>query len=250
MTDKVQKIREEVERLYNQSLADENRQVDRGLECAANVSYGKVKACKELLSFIDSLQEEPKKCMYSKDDYTDEDRTVLCDGCEEECKYSKSDDFTKALAECIHQAQCNVVDPMVLAETWKDELIKLAKSEDLVSKDLEEASKEWLRPQLDKSYANYGEKKMMELTHFDGYAMLDAIEFGAKLQKQQLMAKAFDFTKEHDTACVLASECLRNHGWFNRERDFNDLWRHLSCVDELFVGKFSGKTKVIVIKED
>ena len=59
MTDKVQRIREEVARLYNQSLADENRQADRGLECAANVSYGKSKACKELLSFIDFLQEEP-----------------------------------------------------------------------------------------------------------------------------------------------------------------------------------------------
>ena len=125
-----------------------------------------------------------------------------------------------------------------------------ALQEEPVSEDLEEASKKWLSPQLDKSYANYGEKKMMELTHFDGYAMLDAIEFGAKLQKQQLMAKAFDFTKEHNTACVLASECLRNHGWFNRERDFNDLFLHLSCVDELFVGKFCGKTKVIVIKED
>jgi hypothetical protein len=55
-----------------------------------------------------------------------------------------------------------------------------------VSEDLEEASKEWLRPQLDKSYANYGETKMMELTHFDGYAMIDAIEFGVKWKKQQL----------------------------------------------------------------
>ena len=59
MANKVQKIRKEIERLYNQSLADENRQADRGLERAANVSYGKSKACKELLSFIDSLQEEP-----------------------------------------------------------------------------------------------------------------------------------------------------------------------------------------------
>lgn len=55
--------------------------------------------------------------------------------------------------------------------------------EELVSEDLEEASKEWLRPQLDKSYVNYGEAKMMELTHFDGYAMLNAIEFGAEWQK-------------------------------------------------------------------
>ena len=54
-----------------------------------------------------------------------------------------------------------------------------------VSEGLEEASKEWLRQQLDKSYANYGEAKMMELTRFDGYAMLDAIEFGAQWKEQQ-----------------------------------------------------------------
>ena len=58
-----------------------------------------------------------------------------------------------------------------------------ALQEEPVSKDLEVASKEWLSSQLDKSYANYGEAKMMELTHFDGYAMLDAIEFGANWQK-------------------------------------------------------------------
>ena len=54
-----------------------------------------------------------------------------------------------------------------------------------VSEELKEASKEWIRPQLDKSYANYGETKMMELTRFDGYAMLDAIEFGAQWKEQQ-----------------------------------------------------------------
>ena len=58
MTDK-EKIRAEIERLYNQSLADASRQADRGLERAASASYGKSKACKELLSFIDSMQEEP-----------------------------------------------------------------------------------------------------------------------------------------------------------------------------------------------
>ena len=125
MTDK-EKIRAEIERL-------------KEWQPIASPSLNK------LLSFIDSLQEEPKKCVYTKDHYTDEDRRVLCDGCEEECKY--------------------------------------AQKEEPVSEELEEASKEWLRPQLDKSYVNYGEVKMMELTHFDGYAMLDAIEFGAKWQK-------------------------------------------------------------------
>lgn len=90
--------------------------------------------------------------------------------------------------------------------------------------------------------------------HLDKYqripTFLDAIEYGIKLMKEQLMNGAFEFTEKHNTACVLASECLRNHGWFSsRERDFNDLFRHLSCVDKLFEGKFSGKTKVIVIKE-
>ena len=62
MTDKekLAKLIAEIKRLYNQSLADENRQADRGLELSANVSYGKSKACKELLSFIDSLPEEPE----------------------------------------------------------------------------------------------------------------------------------------------------------------------------------------------
>ena len=71
-------------------------------------------------------------------------------------------------------------DYMFLSEI--EEFIK-ASQEEPVSKDLEVASKEWLSSQLDKSYANYGEAKMMELTHFDGYAMLDAIEFGANWQK-------------------------------------------------------------------
>ena len=64
MTDKVQKIRDEVERLYNQSLADENRQAELGLKSAACTSYGKSKVCKELLSFIDSMQEEPVSIWY------------------------------------------------------------------------------------------------------------------------------------------------------------------------------------------
>ena len=71
--------------------------------------------------------------------------------------------------------------------------------EEPVSEDLEEASKEWLKPQLDKSYADYGETKMMELTHFDGYAMLDAIEFGAKWKEKKMMRNAIDVTVHIDS---------------------------------------------------
>ena len=62
--------------------------------------------------------------------------------------------------------------------------------EDPVSKDLEKASKEWLMPQLNKSYSKYGEDKMIELTSFDGYNMLDAIEFGAKWKEEHLWKPA------------------------------------------------------------
>ena len=83
--------------------------------------------------------------------------------------------------------------------------------EEPVNNDLEEASKKWLRPQLDKSYANYGEVKMMELTHFDGYAMLDAIEFGAQWQKEQMITKACEWLREHKD--YVANEDNGISGW-------------------------------------
>ena len=74
----------------------------------------------------------------------------------------------------------------------------------------------------------------------------------ASWQKQQMMKDAFTFEDKHNTACILASECLRNHGWFNRERDFNNLWRFISGVNKLFEGEFKtdDKVKLIIIKED
>ena len=52
------------------------------------------KYSEKILSAIDSLQEEPKECMYSKDNYTDEDRKVLCEGCEEKCEFNKKEEPT------------------------------------------------------------------------------------------------------------------------------------------------------------
>ena len=77
-------------------------------------------------------------------------------------------------------------------------------------------------------------------------------KWGSDWQKEQMMKDAFVFEDKHNTACVLASECLRNHGWFQRERDFNSLWRYISTVKKLFCGEFHriGQTKIIVVKED
>jgi hypothetical protein len=87
MTDK-EKIRAEIERrkkLHEKSLTNPIHE-GFGLQ---KVIESKISELTYLLSFIDSMQKEHKECMYSKDNYTDEDRKALCDGCTEECRYSK-----------------------------------------------------------------------------------------------------------------------------------------------------------------
>ena len=82
MTDnRIKKVRAEIE-----------RRVKFHAESSEPLASAYVSEDNAILSFIDSLQEEPKKCMYSKDNYTNEDRKVLCDGCEEECKYAQKEE--------------------------------------------------------------------------------------------------------------------------------------------------------------
>ena len=74
----------------------------------------------------------------------------------------------------------------------------------------------------------------------------------ASWQEKQMMKDAFVFEYKHNYACALASECLRNHGWFNKESDFNDFWRFVSGVNKLFEGEFMAgdKVKLIIIKQE
>lgn len=98
-----------------------------------------------------------------------------------------SNDLEKIVEEIAEPTILNAYGTKELARRLRNTICDTS-----VSEDLEKAEKEWLTPQLDKSYADYGETKMMELTRFDGYAMLDAIEFGAKWQKDQMMTKAIN----------------------------------------------------------
>ena len=137
----------------------------------------------ELLCFIDSLQEEPV-----------------------------SDELEKVVEEIVDPTVLNAYGVKEIANRLRRTMIEP------VSEDLEEASKEWLRPQLDKSYANYGEAKMMELTRFDGYAMLDAIEFGAKWQKEKDQ-DAVEIAKKE--VIEETAEWLTKHAkkyYFNKDR--------------------------------
>lgn len=81
MIDKVQKIKEWI-----------NKKQEGLMDTQGNFEYPEHKGAYHILcnldAYIDSLQKEPKECMYSKDNYTDEDRKALCDGCEEKCKHN------------------------------------------------------------------------------------------------------------------------------------------------------------------
>ena len=96
-----------------------------------------------------------------------------------------------------------------------------ALQEEPINEDLDKAAKEWLIPQLDKSYESYGERKMMELTRFDGYAMLEAIEFGAEWQrsaddisKRNIHKNAIEYGKRE--IIKKASEYLQDNTLFSK----------------------------------
>ena len=96
-------------------LAYIDREQEGLMDANGNFEYPEHEGAYHILcnldTYIDSLQEEPV-----------------------------SKDFTKALAECIHKAQCSVIDPLAHAEVWKEELVKLVKCEEPVSEECEEAA--------------------------------------------------------------------------------------------------------------
>ena len=114
MTDKVQKIKDWI-----------SRKQDGLMDAQGNFEYPEHQGAYDVLcnldAYIDSLQEEPV-----------------------------SKDFEMALAEMIDKAQKCVVEPWMVAAQWKDELIKLAKSEEPVSEqnlsNVEKTVKEWKEP--------------------------------------------------------------------------------------------------------
>ena len=93
-------------------------------------------------------------------------------------EYRKEDlvnkDFEMALAEMIDKAQKCVVEPLVVAEQWKDSLIKLAKNEESVS----EPNKE-----LAETYLAVFNKKFPILPSLNGKQLADYKDFLNKCQQ-------------------------------------------------------------------
>ena len=171
MTDKVQKIREEVEKPKTDWL----QELQEKLDSLSKEDFEKVMAKYSRYGEEKSVSEDLKTELnrYIKDHFTIDVEQLDRFGIEES-DYMYSMDKSDILALVKHFT------------SWQKQ------KDSIVSENLEEASKEWLKPQLDKSYVSYGESKMMELTHFNGYDMLDAIECGMNLQREQMMKNAIE----------------------------------------------------------
>ena len=145
-----------------------------------------------------------------------------------ECKEEPvNNDFEMALAEMIYKAQTSVVEPLVIAAQWKDELIKLAKSEEPVSEDLEEAASRYAKEE-------YSRKNPATLPDkcIGCYApIMYAFKAGAQWQKEQMMSKAVDaLVHTFDNGYIrVGTQLLENNKYGLKVGD---------------------KVKVIVIKED
>ena len=202
--DKVQKIREEVERLKSQLL--------RGA-CSSQIAMEtmcKEEAYNEVLAILDTMQEEPKQCMYSKDNYTEEDRKVLCEGCEEKCKFNQ----VKESAILQHKEKsCKENGNSLTQETVSEDLGEYINK---LSKQFPEVSfaklsriavrvAKWQKQQFEKERLKHcdgltDEQAQIESDFVTQHlkdnnrtpTFIDAIEYGMKMQKEQMMTKSIE----------------------------------------------------------
>ena len=152
-------------------------------EISQEIIKGKMIAIKESLFFIDSMQEEPV-----------------------------SNDFEMALAEMINKAQTSVVEPLVVAAQWKDELIKLAKSEEPVSE-------EWIE-ELRTKLGSMSKEDFKKV--FDKYA----VDFNEETVSDDLEEEITDYINNHFSECedgVLLSDA---HSSELQYTDVADIARH------------------------
>ena len=76
---------------------------DSCIQPGDDIRYNEELGCRVNLSQLQRVaKKDPKYCIYSKDSYTDEERKVLCDGCEEDCEYNQkkeTDELTHSVTK-------------------------------------------------------------------------------------------------------------------------------------------------------
>ena len=131
------------------------------------------------------LEENPQECMYTKDNYTNEDRKVLCDGCEEKCEYAqKKADWLQEL-----QDKLDSLSKEDLEKVWA----KYHQKEEPVSEDLEEAIDYY----LNNGMALRLDWKQCDIT-FKASKLIKFASYIAQWQKEQITKNAIDATVKVD----------------------------------------------------
>lgn len=208
MTDKVQKIKEWIQTRKLCTMDEHMKFYCKEAEYDYNLLCS-------IEKILDSLQEEPKKCMYTKDHYTDEDRKVLCDGCEGECKYPQkekpvSEEFEKKFISFVNATHDN--NGSYSLHDFAQRLYNIAKEElkEPVSDDLGE-------------YINELSKQFPEVS----FAKLSRIAVRvAKWQKEQFEKEYTDLCNGIATAKGVAVKMAYDKGMDDaREQMMAHLWK-------------------------
>ena len=249
-TNKIDLIKAEVERLQNELIQEKEKGFGSDTDDACILELQNV------LTYIDSLQEEPvseKKCMFTKDSYTDVDMKVLCEGCEEECEYVKKEGASIVISlngqrhrqvwhngsfskkeckeECslydrcqrccinlcmifFHDPHCHFIEEPVSEELEEAAWIYYDKNKPLMPQELAlhrefvsffKAGAKWKEEQFEKNRLKHcnsitNEQAELEQGFIDQHldknkrmpTFIDAIEYGMKLMKEQMMKSAVD----------------------------------------------------------
>ena len=228
-----------------------------------DADIGKIEAYTEILSFIDSTQEEPKECMYSKDNYTDEDRKVLCDGCEEECnitgkskecienvKKSRQSDLALWSLEDFENSFFEIVKPYKDSHNYKNLCTRLCmwqcelwrwlhwkkSKEDPVSEDLEEVAKYYIPSEsYHMTIESEGEGSCENV--YDYTQMVEMFKAGMEKMKEQMIKDAKCGVGNNDNYIQ-----FEDGTWVDLDPSL--LMKPAFCVKE------GEKVKVIFIKEE
>ena len=259
--------------------------------------YTQSEVLKQILDYIDKVQEEPVKikkgCKYRSicnvtnndtgnisfvagkiylapedDTLVSEENGWLCDTSENASNFELveepvSDDFEMALAEMIDKAQKCVVEPWVVAAQWKDELIKLAKSDLQNLSNVERTIKEWKEESLSEGL----EKAAKEYSMFErsddtevGYDLnrCDGFIAGAKWQKEQdkstielaedhAMLAGMEKMKEQMMKDAIEAEIINWASMFTSIKVIEPERAETMIKEKFDIGD---KVKLIIVKED
>lgn len=217
------------------------------------------------------LVKEPKECMYSKDNYTDEDRKVLCEDCKEKCAYaiagvistnaqikkeSASEELEKVVEEIVDPTVLNAYGVKEIANRLRRTIIESVSDgqvkESLISKHEDKTCKEngnsLTQESVSEDLEKAAEQDVCDAVntcsaigipndHIPSWvqdAMVNEFIHGAQWKDKQLMAKAVDVTVHSDAG---GYPCIPQIELYDYDKDIP-------------LAKEVDKYKVILIKED